>query len=299
MRRLVQVLAAERGEISITQLLMAMVVFVGVLGATLGTFENSVTVNKTTGDRAEAQDRARRGIEALGRELRNLASPTQDQPQAVDKATAFDMVFQTVEAEGPNTGLNASNVKRVRYCVEQGTATTPGKLWRQEQKWTTQAAPGVPSTAGCPAGGWGSQTMVANGIVNVGNGQSRPAFTFNSATLTDVSSIHVDMFVDLDPQRAPVETRVSTGVFLRNQNRRPLAGFTATRTAQGIVLNGSASADPEGESLSYVWFDGSTKVGTGIVFTYSAPANTTRNITLKVYDPAALEGVSASQAVVA
>ena len=299
MRRLVRTLAGERGEISLTQMLMAMSVFVGVLGATLGTFESSVTVNKSTGDRAEAQDRARRGIESMARELRNLASPTQDQPQAVDKASAFDMVFQTVEPEGPNTGLNASNVKRVRYCVQQGTATQGGKLWRQEQKWTTQAAPAVPSTTGCPASGWGSQTMVADSIVNVSDGQSRPAVTFNSATLTDVSSIHVDMFVDLDLQRAPVETRVSTGVFLRNQNRRPAAAFTATRTAQGIVLNGSASSDPEGESLSYVWFDGTTKVGTGIVFTYSAPANTTRNITLKVYDPAALEGVSASQAVVA
>ena len=299
MRRSSNVFACERGEVSLTQLLMAMAVFIGVLGATLGVFQNSVTVNRATGDRNESQDRARRGIETLARELRNLASPTQDQPQAVDKATAFDMVFQTVEPEGPNTGLNASNVKRVRYCVQQGTATVGGKLWRQEQKWTTQTAPAVPSTSGCPATGWGSQTMVADSIVNVANGQSRPAFVFNSASLSDVSSIHVDMYVDLDPQRAPVETRVSTGVFLRNQNRRPTAAFTATRTAQGIVLNGSASSDPEGESLNYVWFDGSTKVGTGIVFTYAAPGNTTRSITLKVYDPAALEGVSATQTVVA
>jgi hypothetical protein len=209
------------------------------------------------------------------------------------------MVFQTVEPNGPNTGLNASNVKRVRYCLQAGTATTGAKLWRQEQLWTTQSAPALPSTSSSPASGWSSQTLVADSIVNTRDGLTRPVFMFNSQTLADVSSIHVDLYVDPDPTRAPIETRISTGVFLRNQNRRPVATFSATRTAQGIVLNGSTSSDPEGEALSYVWFDGSTKVGTGIVFTYPAPAGTTRTITLKVYDPAALEGVSASQAVVA
>lgn len=291
-------LACERGEISLTQLLAGMAVFAVVLTGVLGSFEGFISVNRDTNDRHETQDRARRALDRLARELRNLASPTQDQPQAVDKATSYDVVVQSVDPNGPNTGLNGANIKRVRYCLDS-TDPKNGKLWLQEQKWTTQAAPAVPSTAACPASGWGSQTMVADRIVNRLDGQDRPLFSFNSATIAAISAMHADLYVDLDPARAPAEARLSTGVFLRNQNRAPVAAFTATPSAQGIRLNGSASYDPEGAQLQYVWFDGATKVGTGITFTYVVPAGSSRTITLKVYDPATLEGVAPSQVVIA
>jgi hypothetical protein len=291
-------LRSERGDMALTQLLMAMAVFGGVLGSTLFIFQNFVTVSADTTQRAADQDKARFALDALARELRNLASPTQEQPQAVDKVSPFDIVFQTVDPVGPNTGLNASNSKRVRYCLNV-TSPSDGKLWFQEQRWTTQAAPAVPSTAACPGTGWTAQRLVADHITNARNNLNRPLFVANSSTLTDVSSLHADLLVDSDPAKAPTETRITTGVFLRNQNRRPIASFTATPTASGILLNGSASYDPEGEQLSYVWFDGATKVGSGITFTYPAAAGTSHTMSLKVYDPASLEGVAASQVVVA
>ena len=42
----------------------------------------------------------------------------------VDRAGARDLIFQTVDPVGPNAGDNASNVKRIRYCLDTG-----GKLY--------------------------------------------------------------------------------------------------------------------------------------------------------------------------
>ena len=50
---------------------------------------------------------------------------------------------------------------------------------------------------------------------------------------------------------------LGSGVFLRNQNRAPVASCTAQRAGTGkqIALNGSASEDPEGFNLKeYKWY---------------------------------------------
>jgi type II secretory pathway component PulJ len=288
---------SERGDFTLPGVLVASVLFVTVLGATLSLYNGVQTSSAGRLQRADVQDRARNAADRLARELRNLASPTPEQPEAVDLAQPFDLVFKTVDANGPNGGLNAANVRRVRYCLNNSDANN-GKLYMQIQTWTTLAAPVVPSTAACPGTGWESQQVVADAIVNRFNGQTRALFTYDAAVVADVAAVHADLFLDADPTRPPVETRLTTGVFLRNQNRRPTAAFTATTTAPGIVLNGSASADPEGEQLSYVWYDGATKVGTGIVLTYKVTAGTTHTMQLKVFDPAGLEGDAPTQQVI-
>ncbi len=299
MRSLVRRLAGEeRGEMSLTGTLMAILVFGGVLGATLTTFQSFAADRAKLEQRNGAQDSARAASDRMSRDLRNLASPTASQPQAFDAAGPYDVVFKTVDSNGPNAGLNAPNIKRVRYCL---TSSNPSaaSLMVQTQTWTTQAPPAAPSTTACPGSGWGSTQTLAAGLSNRRSGLARPVFSFDSATLTDITSAHVELFVVDDGAAAAQETKLSTGVFLRNQNRKPVASFTATPSAQGIVLNGSASADPEGELLTYVWYDGATKIGNGITFTYPAVAGSSHTIQLKVYDPAVLEGVSAPQVVIA
>ena len=291
-------LRSERGEFSLPGILVALTLFGGVLGATLTLFQGFEKTSRATQERSDNQDRSRQAVDRLVRELRNLASPTQEKPEAVDVAAPYDLVFQTVDSLGPNSGLNSSNVMRVRYCVTASTSNA--LLYRQTQRWTTALTPVTPSIANCPGTGWGTSEVMADHIVNRYNNQSRPIFTYNGAVAADVSSIRADLFIDLNPAKAPVESRLSSGVFLRNQNRRPVATFDAPgRTSTGLILNGSESIDPEGEPLTYVWYDGTTKIGDGIVFNYTVAKGTAHNINLKVYDPAGLEGVAAAVQVTA
>ena len=65
-----------------------------------------------------------------------------------------------------------------------------------------------------------------------------------------------------------------------------------------ILLNASASSDPEGEQLSYVWYDGSTRLpGNALTYDYDPPTTGDHDIKLAVYDPAGLRGVSEIQTV--
>jgi type II secretory pathway pseudopilin PulG len=289
----------ERGELSLIELLVAMSIFGGVLGATLMTFVTFDTLSRRTIDRTASQDSARTAVDGLARALRNLASPTIAQPQAVDKASDYDLIFQTVDSVGPNTGANAANVKRVRWCLDQTTPTNE-KLYVQEQRWVSLDTPALPANGTCPGSGWDTTTVMASNLTNTYLGQARPLFTFNSASLLSINEIHVDVYSDLDPVKKPNETHITTGVFMRNQNQVPVSAFTkAVSGTTAIVLNGSASFDPEGQGLRYVWWDNGAKItnGDGITFTYPVTSGSTHALQLRVFDPAGLEGDSPIQTI--
>ena len=277
---------SERGEISLTGLLVAMTIFIAVLGATLMTFETFDSQAQGISRRTDAQDAARRAADRMARDLRNLAGPTQYVPEAVDLAGPSDLVFKVVDDVKPAGSLNTSNVKRVRYCLDAPARA----IWQQEQRWTSANRPGMPETSGCPAAAWGAATQVAADVTN----STRPIFTYDTTVTTSISSVGVDLFVDDQPGAGPPETRISTGVFLRNQNRLPVARFTATNTAQGVQLNGSASSDPEGQPLKYEWFNGTTKIGEGVTFLYATPSGGSTAISLRVSDSAGLAATSST-----
>lgn len=284
---------SERGEINLVGLLVASTLALLLMTSTLAILNGTQTEGEVLAGHADAEQRVRSATDLLADLLRNLASPTPDQPQAIDRATPYDLVFQDVDANGPNAGQNTANVRRDRWCLTPG-----GVLYQQRQTWTTAAIPAVPSTAACPGSGWTTTTVMADKVTNTSGGQSRPVFTYDATALTDISAVHVDLYVDADPTRKPPETRMTTGVFLRNQNRRPTAVFSAVPSAQGIVLNASASTDPEGQPLSYAWFDGASQVATGVVATYKVVAGTSHTLTVKVTDPAGLTSTAPTQTVV-
>lgn len=303
----------DESGVTLVELLIGMVITLAIFGATLTVVSAVSRGAQRTNEHNEAQDVARTYMDRLARQLRNLASPSiftedyQAQPYAVDSAAPYDLVFRMVDEFRPGGSLNQANVKRVRYCLD-ATDPSRGKLYQQEQTWIDRASnnpPDLPSLAACPGTGWTRTMLVSGHVVNRTGGQNRPLFVYNSADLQRISQIHADLYVDPTPGRAPVETRLGSGVTLRNQNRVPVAAMVVTPSAGQLVLNGSASEDPEGMPLTYQWYvDPPTPlpncdtvpkppscVGQGVVIDTPITAATHR-IHLVVKDPAGLPAVA-------
>ena len=129
------------------------------------------------------------------------------------------------------------------------------------------AAPVTPAMrAGCPGHGWTSSQVVVDYVTNVRAGLDRPVFRYECAfgtactasetTYDQVVGVLPEIFIDTVADRAPTELRLSSGVFLRNQNQAPVARFEWTPSAsRTVVLNAAGSSDFEGRSLRFYWFD--------------------------------------------
>jgi hypothetical protein len=77
-----------------------------------------------------------------------------------------------------------------------------------------------------------------------------------------------------------------------------VASFTyAVSGSSAIVLNGSASYDPEGDALQYSWLDNGIKKGDGVTYSLPVTANSNHSIQLQVFDPATLQNTSPAQSV--
>jgi len=295
-------LRTDEAGFTLTELLVAATLFIIVLGAALTSFNVMETKGRTNALLQDSQQRARQTVIVLSRQLRNLAGPDENQPGAFDPASGtfdpaapYDIVFKTVNPNGPNAGLNPTNVERVRYCLDTGN---PAKLWQQTQTWTTATAPSPPGTATCPDSSWpGQAVMVADSVDNRYLSQDRPVFLYDSTDPAAINTVRISLWIDVNPGAPPAETHVESGVFLRNQNQAPNSSFQWSPGGAGhVVLNGSASDDPEGQQLTYTWKEGSTKLGEGVVFDWGPASTGTHTITLEVRDPAGQLGTS-SQAV--
>jgi hypothetical protein len=142
--------------------------------------------------------------------------------------------------------------------------------------------------------------------VNRINGQDRPVFRYDSSDVTKVTEVRPQLFVDTTPNSGAKETRLSTGVTLRNQNRAPVAAMNVTVTSPGnVLLNGSGSDDPEGQPLHYWWYvdpptplpdctitprPSSCLAAEGVVVSATVSRGRSHTIVLLVKDPAGLAG---------
>lgn len=285
----------------LVELLLAATLLIVVLGATLGsltTFESNSRINELQNDNQEA---VREAIDQMARELRNHAVATQQAPQGIVKLNSYDLVIQSVAPTKPSGSANAQNIDRLRYCLDYSNPRQE-VLWSQSQTWTTASPPAVPSTASCPDPAWGNQRMLADKIVNRFALADRAMFTPNSATLGQITRIDLTIFLDTTPGGGPInapdETRIDSGIFMRNQNQPPTASFSAAVTgSRHIVLNASNSNDAENQSLTYTWTDGGTAItGSGQTVDYPVTTPGNHTIGLTVTDPGGLSA-TASQVV--
>lgn len=312
-----------RNEAGVTliELLVAMVLMSVVLIATLTAFDALQDDHLATERHTESMGKARSSVQRLSRELRNLASPTAlatasaNQPQAIDRAQPFDLIFRTVDATKAPTASNPTNVMRVRYClVENPSNKRRWRMWVQTKRYTGVPDAAAPSSTSCPGTGWDDQVLHTTEVVNTTKGgASVPVFTYapacaaSTCTTTEmqrITKVRVDLVIDNDPDRRPAATRLSTSVILRNQNQFPSARFqiTVLDNNRNLRLDASSSTDPEGQPLKYCWFSNATGtlppcsaaasnsayIGEGVVLSYRPPTAGSRTIQLRVEDPAGL-----------
>jgi prepilin-type N-terminal cleavage/methylation domain-containing protein len=286
---------AARGQAGFTliELLVSMSLITVVVMATISAFVAFNRNERVNRLQNESQDEARLTMERLSSQLRNLASPNDNVPKSVEKAEPYDLVFLTVDAVKPVGSLNARNIKRVRYCVGP-VANGKAPLVKQQQTWQVQNPPPAFSTSGCPNASWGNSTTVAPDVVNTAEATPVPVFSFTPgpAPLDEITAIRADLMVDWNPGKSPAAATLNSGVFLRNQNRKPVASCTATH-ANGlqVALNGSGSEDPEGFNMKkYTWWaDGDkTKPIEGVVAIWTATTTGTHSFELEVQDQGGL-----------
>jgi prepilin-type N-terminal cleavage/methylation domain-containing protein len=305
------ILRDERG-FTLPEMLVAMVMFAIILLATLSVFDNTTKVSAANTKQNDAVEEARVSVDQVARQLRNLASPTTPL-STINTAAPYNLIFQT---DDPTKTW-------VRYClVTNGTGPkAKGSLYYATSASSTLTSGQTSSS--CPGTGWDSVKIAAQDVTNQTNAQDRPLFSYSctAGSASDCPSSSADnskivlarenLFIDTNPGFAPAERRVATGVYLRNQNQQPTASFTpANQPAfqHTVILNGSASSDPEGRTLHYFWCEGSTStctttssyyIGTGVTLTYTFPPadspGTTPTITLSVFDPGGLSDTTWQQ----
>lgn len=261
---------------TLVESLIAMTLMLVVSGVTLGVtqhFERTVRMNQLQN---EAQQATRLAADRLARQLRN-AGTTGDAGRGFERTTPTDLVFWSIDEAG--------NQRRVRWCLDSANGD---RLWFQ----TAVAASSQPLDRACPYGAWGNTQVAASELANTGTaGRELFALTCTqnpcATTGEDIETIRIRPIVDVDPNERPKESRLDTAVFLRNQNRAPRADFLDPPSAGGrLRLNGSASQDPDGDRLTYTWFDGSTQIGQGITLDYGPTSLGVHTIRLTVNDGA-------------
>jgi len=271
-------LAEQRG-VTLIELLVAMTITTILMGAVV--FILTIFLNDSRYDtlRDQAQSDARLAVDRLSHDLRSAASTTATTPGLVSLAGSYDLAFQVVQPTGTAPSGNGANQIWARYCLNGGTNT----LWRQTTTpSTTSPSSSIPDTSNCPSTS-NQSALKTNGspccvelsdVTNeIGGDTTRPLFTYGPSGWTSTSQIklvQVNVYTDLNPGHLPGPTpQLTSGIYLRNELAYPISLFTPTANpgAHTVTLDGSASTDPNGQALTYQWYNNSACSGTVLATT--------------------------------
>jgi prepilin-type N-terminal cleavage/methylation domain-containing protein len=287
----------ERG-FTLIELLVAMAITTVVFGTTLSVLDVFQSNTRFDQFRNENQDTARTTLDRLSRQLRNIVARTTSSgavPGALEQAEDYAVTFQTIDTTKAKSGANAVNAMRVRYCLNDDNPENE-ILWEEVKRWETLEAPNLPASTSCPdhtSGDWNTLTQVVQHITNRNGGHTdRHLFVYSAQETPQILSVNADLFININPTQArPGDSELTSGVSLRNANRRPIAEFTATKEGNYQVrLNASASYDPDGLSLTYKWWDNGAEIlTTSQQYVTKALANNSKHVfKLEVTNPGGL-----------
>ena len=295
----------REGGFTMIELLLVCVLSLIVFGASLTAWTSIYRSNRALEGQQDNAEAARVALDRAARQLRNLANPSVNAITTIHRASDYDFIFQT--SDPAKTW--------VRYCLEGA------KLWENESVAITAA---MKAETACPGTGWTRKAVVVQSVTNRAPSVDRNIFTYECAvnaaascpTATEyskITNVGIQLWVDADATDRVSELDVATGVYLRNQNEAPTASAGWSKIAkEQVLLNGSASTDPEGRTLEYFWFEDAvpsgamstpctaTPTGTawsGVTFLKTFPtgaAGQSKQFFLLVRDPGCLTSLSAA-----
>jgi type II secretory pathway pseudopilin PulG len=273
----------EEQGMTLIELVVALQLMLVVMFAALMTLEQFTQMGKRSERSVDLQEQARQATREISRALRNAAG-TVDSADVVARAEPYDLVVKVPAQAATSPVGDDRRLGWLRYCLDSSQPAR-GKVYRQT---TAAGVAAMPSGTACPASAWGPARLVADRVVNRAASASRPVWTYRTSG-GRISGVSMSLWMDDDVAAQPRERALTTAVFLRNQNRPPVAAFTATPAGvRHVLLNGTASLDPEGQPLDVVWRRDGVQIGDGLIFDYRASASGAHRISLEVSDPSGL-----------
>ncbi|HLY49155.1 MAG TPA: prepilin-type N-terminal cleavage/methylation domain-containing protein [Solirubrobacteraceae bacterium] len=302
----------EESGFTLIELLVSMALSLVVMGAVITLITVFLNDTRYDGLRDQAQTDAKVLVDRLSRELRSAASTSSGSSGLLEKATSYDIVFQTVNPNFPSGSTsNSTNQYRVRYCLDSNNT-----LWRQSETWTTATAPSVPDTSNCPSTSnlWAQKSngqsccVELTDVTNeIGGDTTRPLFTFgpSSATtggvtdVTKVQEVQMNIITDLNPGHLPGPSpQLTSGIFFRNENSPPvIPDFTVTSSGSGgtsrnVTLNASQAYDPNGQTLQYQWYANSGSSGSCASSTTGPSSGSLSNGAVQIFSSTSANGTT-------
>jgi len=266
--------AMDSRGFTLVEMLVAMLMTTIMMGSVVYLFTSFIDDNRYDAFRDDAQANAQVMIDRMSRDIRSAASPTAGSSGLLAKAGSYDIAFEAVNATpGTAPSGNPANQMWVRYCLDSNNT-----LWRQTTTPSSTTS-SLPSTSSCPStsNAWVQESggtpccQELNDVTNeIGGDTTRPLFTYgpsSESSLSQINSVEVNMWVDKNPGHLPGDTELTSGIYLRNELGPPQANFTVSYTqisgGADVQLDGSTSTDPNGQVLSYVWYNGVTCPSSG------------------------------------
>lgn len=315
---------------TLIELLVAMVLSLIVLSATLTSFNAFSNNTKRNFNFNDVQDQVRATMDVVVRQARNLANPTTGASGGTATTIAYAssdrLVFQTTDPQKQWVSycLDTSNTARERiyYQTTANNALTPNDV---------ATGNGGAMVTNCPSQSvnWQTKRIAGDFVTNMANSQNRPMFTYFTTngpvgsvpvplgSTSQIVRVGLSIFMKLDPNRPPAETQLASSAFMRNQNQPPTSSFVASVTGgSNYIFDAGASLDPEGRTLLFDWYTAPTNVATvpsnlpscsaakpdftanptwaclGTTIVIKKTISTATNVFLRVTDPGSLTSMS-------